>query len=226
MDLHVVRRIRQRHLDNVPYREARSEYRQFRRAWVQEKVQHAAEGKNLFLTTGLGLGGALLFFCWGALHDMQVDVSGLIVAGVAPPLLVFTSIYLLARKRVPIMAFGEYKRRSDELNPAMPWISRIELRPDARIYMRLMPKDGRQQETTSVGCTIHLSDGPCGVREPMTDQRIIDKDDPVEFVYPDDFHAPVFPLPSGGYRVAWSIQYEVVCRMGVSNGIEDELTVP
>jgi hypothetical protein len=93
------------------------------REWTRSQFTARLRKANLPLSAGLAVAGPLVYWWWEAIHDMDVDDVGLILAAVIPVLLYMFGTWLSYWVRAPFHVFWRYKEYFEERNPRSPWRS-------------------------------------------------------------------------------------------------------
>lgn len=195
----------------VEYRRKRAIYREQVRSWMQGTLREELHGKNLLLGGALAVAGPFVYRALGG----SGNLVNLALATGLPFLAYIAGVWLFARWRAPVHVVARYHAEWESAHPPLPWIIAAEHRRES-IVLRLLTR-GQPELVDDASCTIHLSDYKCKVKHPVTERRQVSPDEPIEYVYPDDFISPTWPLEPGTYHLTYEMHGDFG---GVSQGHE------
>jgi hypothetical protein len=96
-------------------------------------------------------------------------------------------------------------KRIREHQERVPWGPKVQMHRDGSGASVRLCSLRPAVEMVGVSCRVPLPDHQSPARQPRGAGGL-GPDEPVEYVYPDDFEDAVWPLPRGEYQVMWAIQ--------------------
>ncbi len=213
----------------------RKKLRRDKRDRVRVEVAERARETNLVLAAAFSVGTALVYCGWAAIQDEPVEIVGLLLSAAAPPVLYGIGVYVRARWRAPVLAYGRYRAESEGRSRPTQWQASHQLIPDdmgVRIALRLhLSRQYTAAEAAIVTC-VFVPDPKTAyvtipIKDPFLNRRFTNgaaaspDTGPVEVVYPDDFEKPPWPLQEGSYHALWT----VADAEGASWSIGDDIKI-
>ncbi len=200
-----------RHLENADYHTKRADYKAKLRQARQGRVRRALAVKNLFPGLWLSVAGLLIYAGAALLQDSGIDSDWLVaLAALVLPFLGYLGfVWIRERRRATVELFTSYKAYYDGEN-RNPWEPFFEERADGKYLFRLVPnQEGFSYiDVDKVSCSLTMPKHTVHAKEPIVGPRRVSRDDPITFLYPDDFpeREATWRLPPGTDQIDWRIE--------------------
>ena len=176
---------------------------------------------SLVVAALIAVFGPLCYWAWAAVWDRSVDPIGLLVAAVAPFIVVMALAWLWYRVQAPAAVYAPLREFHDSQRPPCPYTATAWVQDD-QITFSLFASNrySAVPAIESARCDVHTKDNHASSSRTFGRTDVSAHNGPTAS-YPNDFEHPAWPLEPGNYEAVWTLrnaegnEWHIGCRFRV-----------